>query len=98
MSRSGSRWGCCSILRSVADGERGLHEGGVGERLRVIAECASTGWVDVLAEQTDGTRVAEHLLEHLATFVDAPGGGEGLGEPERARQERAFVAGEAIVA
>ena len=52
--------------------------------------------VPLLAEQPDVVAQVEQPLEELARLVAASGQGEGVGEPEAAREERALVAGQPV--
>src|SRR5215203_3432306 len=90
--------GCCWIRRSVADGERGLDQRGVGEGLRVVPEELTGPRVGFLGQQSQWPGQREQLLEQPGGLVDGAGGGQGLDEPERTGQEGALFAGQAVCA
>ena len=70
----------------------------MAEGLRKVAQQLSVDRVDLLGEQADV------VDEHGGTFEDGAGplglagSSQRLGQPEGAEQERAFLAGEAVVA
>ena len=73
-------------------------DGGVGECLWEVPQLLARGRVRLLGEQAERPGQPQALLELVDGLVDGPGGGEGLGEPERAGQERALPAAQAVAA
>src|SRR4029453_15755429 len=84
--------------RGIADRQGGLDEGGVGEGLGVVAEVGVGGGVELLGQEAEGVGEVEEVVEQLGRFVDTACGGEGLDQPEGAREEGAFGAGQAVLA
>src|SRR5262252_594122 len=54
------------------------------------------GQADLLRVEPEVVGVAEHLLEGQPGLVEAPGAGEGLGQPERTDREGPLVAVEPV--
>ena len=80
----------------IAERECGLHERGVGQRLRVVAEMVAGGGIHLLGVEAERARELDERGESIGGFGDPAGAGERLDEPERAGQERAFGAGEPV--
>ena len=71
----------------------------MGERLRVVAEMVAGRRVHLLGVEAErAARARARSSKPLGRLGDPAGAGERLDEPERARQERAFGAGEAVAA
>ena len=97
------------LVEAVQDGHRAsplhrevvavhrAHQGEVGQRLRHVPGHAPADRVVLLGEEADVVREAGQDVEHLRRPVDVVHPGEGVGEPERACQERVLVAGHAVV-
>ena len=68
----------------------------MGEGLREVAEVLAGGGVHLLAVQAERAAEREQFVEQRFGLAGAAGAGEGLDEPERAGQESAFAAGEAV--
>ena len=68
----------------------------MGEGLREVPEMGSRRRVHLFAIQAQGVGLVEQGLEQLDGFWAAASVGQGLDEPERARQECAFGAGQAV--
>src|SRR2546423_6947408 len=69
----------------------------MAESLRHVAEEVPAVGVDLFAVEADVVGEAEQLLHQLGGGIDASGASECLGEPERARQERALGVCEAVL-
>ena len=76
---------------------RGVDQADVAERLRSVAELLAGVRVDLLAEQPEVVGGSERPAQGVVGGVDLPGEGLRLSEPERAQQEGAFLAVEAVV-
>ena len=68
----------------VANGEGGLDERGVGQRLWEVAEVGSRRGVHLFGVEAERAGVLEQRLEQLDGLGVSSGAGEGLDEPERA--------------
>jgi hypothetical protein len=68
----------------------------VRERLGIVAEVFATDRVELLSVEPERTAERHELAEQCVRFVGTAGPGEGLREPERAREEGTFAAGEAV--
>ena len=69
----------------------------VGQRLRRVARHPATDRVVLLRQQADVVGQADEDVEDLGRPLDVVGAREGVGEPERAGEERVLVAGDAVV-
>ena len=68
----------------------------MAEGLGEVAEELSRGLVHLLGEQPDVVGVTDAPLEHFPGPIDLPGQGQGLRQPERAQEERPFLAGQPV--
>jgi hypothetical protein len=68
----------------------------VAERLREVAQQLTTDRCDLLRQQSDVIDERGGAFEHGAGPVESAGGRQGLRQPERAEQEGALVALEAV--
>ena len=84
--------------RRVPNGENGLDEGRVGERLWVVAEMGVRRRVHLLGVEPERACEVDERIEQRSGGCEVADGGEGLDEPEGAFLPCAFCAGEAIVA
>src|SRR3954469_18538777 len=75
----------------LAHADRCIQQSDVRERLRHVAEERTAARIDLLRQQPDIIPPREQLLEQLARFVAALRQRARLGEPEAAREERAFA-------
>src|SRR4051812_8870103 len=94
---------CCSTARgsdlaclSVSNRECCLDEPGVGEGLRIVAKVVAGDRVHFLGVQSEGRRKLDERAEPLPRLSESSALGQGLDQPERAWQERALGAGEAV--
>jgi len=79
-----------SRAEATVEVERGADQRQVGQRLGEVPWLLS-GAADLLGIQAYVVGVGEHLLEREPRLVEAPGAGERLAVPERARREGAFA-------
>jgi hypothetical protein len=68
------------------------------EGLRVVAEMGAGGRVHLFAVQPERVGQTDELVQPRRRCLDAAGRGEGLDQPEAARQEGSFTTGEPIAA
>ena len=79
-----------------ADLGRRVDERHVGERLREIADQPPRHRVVLLGQQAEVVAEVEQPLEELAGIVVAPEHAQAVGQPERAGEERALPAAQAV--
>src|SRR3954452_14138098 len=79
------------------DGARGLDQGQVGEGLGKIPQEAAGSGIELLGIETEGGGDAKQPLHQVAGALHLADDRQGGDEPERADQEAALLAGEAIV-
>jgi hypothetical protein len=82
--------------RWVCEVERCGDEAGVAEGLWRVAEVASNDRVVFLAEQADVVAEGQQAVEQLGGVIRTADSVEGIDKPERACQEGAFVAVDAV--
>src|SRR6185312_228848 len=68
----------------------------VAEGLREVAEQLTVRRVDLLSQKAQVIRVRGQLIEQLLRPIGLPGLGERGDQPERADDERAFLAGQPV--
>jgi hypothetical protein len=73
-----------------AEGERRMDEGQVGQALGQVPEECPGRRVHLLGKQADVVGQADELLHQIRRLGAPALNRQGLGEPERARQERAL--------
>src|SRR5258705_7805135 len=73
---------------------RGVDEGQVREGLREVAKLLARAPY-LLGEQAEVIAVGEHLLEHQARLVEAPGAGQRVNIPAGAQREGALRSAQA---
>ena len=69
----------------------------MGERLREVAEHPASRGVVLLRQQTDVVAQHQQPFEKGSRFLTATDQGQVVGQPERAHEEHAFLAGQTIV-
>jgi hypothetical protein len=85
-----------SLTLRLRDRPGGVDQPDVAERLAEVAEQVAGIRVELLGEQADVVEVAGGSLEHGAGPPGLAGRGERLRRQERAQQERALLAGQAV--
>ena len=81
-----------TMIRAAASMQRE-----VGERLREVAEVPAGVGVELLGVEPERRRLAQQALHQVAGALLLADDREGGDEPERADQERALLAGQAVV-
>src|SRR4051794_29529736 len=79
------------------DGPGGVDQADVAESLGEVAQQFTGRGVDLLGEQAEVVAEADGRGERLPRLADLAGEGMGLGQPERAEEEGALLALEAVV-
>ena len=82
---------------SIAEGQRGLDQGRVGERLRKIAQEAARRRIHLLAEKPQRRGLLQHGLEQGNGVFVLTGVRQRLDQPERAGQECPLRSGKAVL-
>ena len=81
---------------AVADGACGVDQADVAECLREVADGFSGVGVDFFGEQADVVGVGDGGPERLFGRCGLAGQGEGMGQPEGAKKEGPFPAGQSV--
>src|ERR1700728_1650518 len=84
-------------LGALDDGRDGVDQREVRERLREVAEVASAARIELLSVEVERRGVRQQLLAELAGALFLADLRERRNEPERADQERALLAVQAVV-
>src|SRR5262252_10019241 len=87
--------GCCLGVKGAVEVKRGADQRQVGQCLGEVPLLLA-GAADLLGVQAEMVAVGEHLLERQPRLVQAPGTGERLHVPKRARREGAFFAAQPV--
>jgi hypothetical protein len=82
--------------RSGGQVEGGVHQADVGEGLGEVANQAIVARVVLLRQQSEIVAQAEQALVEADCLVTAAQDGEGVNQPEAAREEDPLVTGETV--
>src|SRR6185437_1558217 len=91
------RHGAHGLFRQV-EGDRGLDQAEMRERLREVPDQLAGVRVDLLGQQADVAAEPQQALEQLSRTLQLAGAREALHEPERADRERRLVSGKPVYA
>ncbi len=81
----------------LGDGPGGVDQSDVAEGLGEVAQELPAGGIDLLGQQADVVDEGDGPFEHGAGPSRLPGPGQGLGQPEGAQEERAFLTLEPVL-